>query len=60
MKVLVLAMMALGCLASRESTGDIAVVSGKTASGGPNWQNVFTVARVACSVTGMALIALRY
>ena len=52
------AMMALGCLASGASTGETVVVSGKAASGGPNWKSLFTVARVASLVAGMALIAL--
>ena len=60
MRSLVLAMMALGCLASWANTGDVAVVSRKAASSGPSRKNLFTVARVSCSVAGMALIALPY
>jgi len=60
MRALVLAIMALGCLASWASTEDIEVVSGKAASAGPNRQNPFTAVRVACSVAAMAFIALRY
>lgn len=47
-------------LSSALEPGDTVVVPEKAIGGGTNWQNVFTAAQLASSITSSVFIALRY
>jgi len=47
-------------LSTTLAPGDSIIVPEKAIGGGPNWQNLFTAASVASSITSTIFIALRY